>query len=223
MSNDERLDGREHLPHVERRQASNPVKDRRSIIGRGEDAIEHERVEVHVQVQRATEALNHDYGAASAAFDALVPGPLAEHAEDRPHQPGGHGATQVVIPGQQIPQVVRQAEHPVAYGHVRQDVIDQVRRALGHTSSATARAEPTAFAGEGDQPVESTAGAVEPCETAGQPAAAEEVAKGLLDELRQALAVAQRRRLGAERLEVLTHNVVQHGVARRPLLIDRRR
>jgi hypothetical protein len=63
---------------------------------------------------------------------------------------------------------------------------------------------------------------VEPCETAGQPAAAEEVAKGLLDELRQALAIAQRRSLGAERFEVVTDDLIQHGVAGRPLPIDRR-
>lgn len=93
MSRDQRLHGRGHLPYVERRQASNPAKDRRPVIGRGEHAIEHKRVEVHVQVQRAAEALNDNHGAATAAFYPLVPGPLAEHAEDRPRQPGGYGAT----------------------------------------------------------------------------------------------------------------------------------
>ncbi len=50
----------------------------------GSHAIEHERVKVRVQVQRATEALNDDHGAASATVHAVVPGPLTHDAKRRP-------------------------------------------------------------------------------------------------------------------------------------------
>ncbi len=80
VSRDERLHGPESLSHVERRQALSPVKDRHPVNGRGKHAIEHECVEVHVQVQCAAEALNDDHGAAPATVHALVSGPLTYDA-----------------------------------------------------------------------------------------------------------------------------------------------
>ena len=66
--------------------------------------------------------------------------------------------------------------------------------------------------------IEPAGGAPNASEAAGQTAAAEEVAKLLLHEAREALALAQRRRCRAEGLEVVSDDPVQDGgpgIARR--------
>ena len=60
-------------------------------------------------------------------------------AEERAGVDREHGATERVIPRQAIAKRVRQAEHPLADGDMRQDVIDELRRPGGHAPTAAAR------------------------------------------------------------------------------------
>ena len=101
----------------------------------------------------------------------------------------------------------------------RKHPVDQVRGALGHPAPTTTRAEPAALAREPDEPIQAAGRAAKPREPAGQPAAAKERAKFVFHELRQACALAQARRLHAERLEVVVDNLVERAPGWMPGLV----
>ena len=88
-------------------------------------------------------------------------------------------------------------------------MIDQVGRPRGHAPPSTTRTESTTLTRERDQPIEAAAGAPEPREARRQAAARQEVAKFLLNEARQALAIAQAGGLNAEGLEVIADQLMQ--------------
>jgi len=132
-----------------------------------EHAVQHERVQMDVQIQRATEALDDHHGAAAPVADAVA---ACAAPEEPDHRADGHAAdraAQVMIPRQQVPQPMRQAEHPLTDWHIGPDVIDQMRRPLRHAPAATAGAEPAALAREGDQSIEPAGGAPKAGEAAG--------------------------------------------------------
>jgi hypothetical protein len=106
---------------------------------------------------------------------------------------------------------MRQAEDPLSNRNVGEDLINQMRRPLGHTPPATPRAETPALAREGHEAIQSAGGAPKSGETAGQTAAPQEVAELLLDKSREPLAVPQRRGVRTEGLEMVTHDPVQDG------------
>jgi site-specific recombinase XerC len=206
-----------HARHVLARQAADGMKPNGAFL-HGDHAVQHERVEVDVEIERATEPLDDDHGAAPPVDDALAAGALAQEPEDRPHGDAGHGPTQCVVPGQQVPQPMRQTEDPLPDGHVGEDPIDEMRRPLRHPAASTTRAEPPPLARERDQTIQATGGAPESGEAARQTAALQKVPKLLLHEARQPLAVPQQRGMRAERLEVVPDDAVQDGgrrIARR--------
>jgi hypothetical protein len=162
-----------------------------------------------VEIQRPTEALDDHHGAAAPIGDAVTARAAPEEPEDRADGHAADRAAQVMIPRQQVPQSMRQAEHPLTDWHIGPDVIDQMRRPLRHAAAATARAEPAALAREGDQSIEPAGGAPKASEAAGQAAAPQEVTKLLLDKLRQPVAIPQRGGFGAEGLEMLPDEPVE--------------
>ncbi len=60
-----------------------------------------------------------------------------------------HRGKQVRLGGEQMPQGDRKRDHPLAHRHVRDDLLHQMGRGLGHPASPTRRAKPSPFAGEG--------------------------------------------------------------------------
>ena len=62
-----------------------------------------------------------------------------------------HRGKQLRLSGKQVPERDGKGDHPLAYGYVRDDVFDKVRRRLCHASSATGRAKPSPFTGERHQ------------------------------------------------------------------------
>jgi hypothetical protein len=121
-----------------------------------------------------------------------------------------------VIPGEQIPDPMGQAQDPLAHGHARKHVVGQVRRERGQPPGSTARAEAAAFTGERDESVRAARRTPEAREARRQPAAAQVRAKLLLHEPWQPLAAAQAGRLRPERLEMLAHDAVDHARAGSP-------
>ena len=101
-----------------------------------EDTVEHERVEVDVQLQAAAEALDHGHGAGLALRDAVRP----HGARVAGEQPAGihaqHGAAQGVIPRQSVAQAIRQCQDPLAHRDLWQHLVDE----RGGTLRATHRA-----------------------------------------------------------------------------------
>lgn len=157
------------------------------------------------------EALDDHHSAAPAVGDAVTPGATPEEPEHRPQGHAGHSPTQLVIPRQQVPQPMRQAEHPLSDRHVGQDLIDEMRRPLGHPATTAPRAESAALAREGHEAIQAACGAPKPGEAAGQTAAPQEVAKLLLDKSREPLAVPQRRGVCTEGLKMVTDDRIQDG------------
>ena len=94
-----------------------------------------------IQVERATEALNHDDTAGAAVADARIARPVPQLAKHRLREHSSHRAAEIVVPGKEISKPVRQAQDPLAHGHIGEDVVDQMRGALGHPATATAWTE----------------------------------------------------------------------------------
>lgn len=78
-----------------------------------EHAVQHQHVQVDVEIERAAEALQDRHGAAAAVGDAVTACTAPEQSEHRPHGHAAHGPTQVVIPREQVPQPMWQAQHPL--------------------------------------------------------------------------------------------------------------
>ena len=94
---DEGHDGR----HVLAREPPHGMKvDPASV--RSEHAIQHERVEVDVEIEGAAEALNDRHGAALAVGDAVTSCATPQEPEHCAQRNPGHGPTQLVIPGEQV-------------------------------------------------------------------------------------------------------------------------
>jgi len=126
------------------------------------------------------------------------------HRDDR--------AAQRVIPGQQVAHPMRETEHPLAHGDRREDVIHQMRGAVGHPAAAAAWAEAAPLAGKGHEAVQTARAASESREATGQKSARQELAKFLLDEPGEPFAAARTLGLGQERLEMFQHDPVQRAL-----------
>lgn len=110
----------------------------------------------------------------------------------------------------------------MAHRHGGKHVIDQMSGTLGHPAATTARTKTTTLAREGHQSIEPASVAMKPRESRRQAAASEKVPKFLIDEPRQAFPVSKGRRLGAERLEVLEDDAVEHALRGTARLVRRR-
>jgi hypothetical protein len=145
-------DAGDHLRHVVARQALSWMKSQPLAFLR-EHAIDHEGMHVHIQIQGAAEALNDRDGPTPAVRHTIAPRTCTQEAEDGPHVHGHHCATQIVIPREEIAELVRQAQHPLPHGSVRQDVIHEMSRAFRHPSPAARRAKAASRARERHQAI----------------------------------------------------------------------
>ena len=132
------------------------VKAERSVRALDVDAVEQEHMEVHVQVQRAAEALDQGHRPSPRVLprepglgDQVRGETAVDDAERRAHDLG--------VVGEQEPERVRHAQHPLAHGPFGEDLVDEVGGALGHASGAAARTEAAASATEGDETLGATA------------------------------------------------------------------
>ena len=108
-------------------------------------AVENEGMEMDVGLEAAAKPLNRGDGSASTIDDAPAPRAPTLEAEERAGVDAQYGAAEDVIPRQAIAERVREREHPLAHGNMRQDVIDQFRRPGGHAPTSAARTKPAAF------------------------------------------------------------------------------
>jgi hypothetical protein len=173
-----------------------------------------------IQIHGAAEALDDRDGPAPAVCDAAAARACTQKAEDGTRVHTHDRATQIVIPREQVPQTVRQAQHPLANRDVGEYVVNQVSRAFGHASAAAAGTESAALARERYEPIVATRVAVKAGESRGQTPTREELPKLAFDKPRQAVAVAQRGRLRAERLEMITHELREHALCRIARLVS---
>jgi hypothetical protein len=101
----------------------------------GEDTVEKGRVEVGRKAEVAVRALDdgHRSGLSVGQGARLVPlaVPAGHAVREQPH----HLPQQLPAERQREPQRERQRQHELSDGDVGQDVVDQVGRALGHSSA----------------------------------------------------------------------------------------
>jgi hypothetical protein len=180
-----------------------------AVPGAREHAVEHERMQVDVEIECPTETLHNNDGPASCVPEPARLGPRPQVALYSAEQHASHRRAQVVAPSQGVADAWRQGEHPLSHGHLRPDVIHEVRRALGHATSATGRTEPAPLAREGHEPLRAAARAAKPREPTGVPSTPQERVELVVDETRQPLAIAELRRLGPKRVVVVAHDLVQ--------------
>ncbi len=121
-------------------------------------------MEVHVQIDGAPEALDGRDGAAPAAGHAPATGAAALKAKERPCVDTEHRPAEPMVPGAEIAQAVRQAQHPLADRDRRQHMVDEVRRPLSHPPPAAARADGARLARERHQALGVTGIAAKACE-----------------------------------------------------------
>ncbi len=231
------LDRGEHVRDVGRGQIREGVKRDRPRRTACEDAVEHERLYVDVQIERAANALHHGHRPAARVRHTAFSRPDPQVAEARSEPHGHDGAAPRVIPREAIAQPGRQAQHPLhptaqhtrgggpglPHGHVREHMVHQMRGPLGHAAPGATGTAPASCTGERHEPIEAAGLAANPRDPARQPAAAEEVAALLLDEPRQAFAIAHPSGLRTERVEVIADDAGEHTPGGTPRFIPRRR
>ncbi len=149
------------------------------------DAVEHERVEVDVQIQRITEALHEGDGAALAACERHA-GSRAppQRGEDGAHEEAEHRARERAVVGQAVAQGKGQRQHPLPHGDLGQHAVDEVCGGVGHAAAAARRAEAAALAREGHDALASAGVAAYAHEAVGEDPQREERPKLAFDEAR---------------------------------------
>jgi hypothetical protein len=83
-------------------------------------------------LEAAPKALHRCHRSAPAINDPTPASASTLEAEERTGVDAQHGAAEGVIPGEAIAECVRQREHPLAHGDVRQDVVHEIRGTRGH-------------------------------------------------------------------------------------------
>ena len=175
-------------------------------------AVESQRVEMKVQVQRRAEALDEGDGAALLGKGApLSPNAPPQLREERPEERAKDFARELGIVCTAVAKWVWESEHPLANRHRGEDTIHEVSRGVGHAVAAAGRTEATALARERHKAVVTTLVAAQTQKTVGEDAAAQEGPKLLLDESRRRLLSGSC--ACEERLELFANDAVQ----RRPL------
>jgi len=151
--------------------------------GRGEralarvDAVQHQRVEVEVQVESPAESLSEDHRARTAAGSAGCLGALAQPAEDCADEDAAHRTAQSGIEGQQEADAVGERQHPLAHADFGQHRVHEVRRRIRHPPAGARGTEAAAFARESDQLVLAALRATQARESVGKDAASERALK----------------------------------------------
>jgi len=123
------------------------VENRQALGGGGAvDPIEHEAMQMDVEIGGRSEALDERDGA-GVGFGALESGLLDQKCGNDPVDDLQDGREQLRMCSEQ--QAKRDRKHPLAHRHPGDDVLDQVGSGFRHASGATARAEAATLATEG--------------------------------------------------------------------------
>jgi len=192
--------------------------DGATFVHAGEDAIGHEDVEVDKASKRPGEALHEGDGArlAAPASAWLLP------ARDFLHEDAALRGQRIRAEREHAADFVRCCQHPLAHGHVGQEVIHQVRRGVAHPPSRARRARSAAFARERDDDFLTALRAHDAQKAVRQDPATQIPAKLLFDVARERFA-ALFMHGPEERFEVLTHDAMEHRVLRLAARVASRR
>jgi len=137
--------------YMERRVGRSHAMELWAVLFQRVDPVQDQHVQMHVEIERTAETLDEgdDAGAGTAAGGK--PCAMRQVGLDGADD-DGEAATEGIGPaGEEQAQRLGEAQHPLADGHLGEDVIDEMGRGLDHAPSAAGGAEPAAFAGERDE------------------------------------------------------------------------
>ena len=180
-----------------------------------EDPVDRQRVEVHVQIQRPTKALDDGDRTSAAVTMTRCPGPLPVEALQCTHVDREHRAAEAVIPSKPIAELEGKTQHPLTNRRARENVVDEMRRTLGHPAAAAARAEASTLAGKRDQTISTAPRTPKPGKPVREDAAANESLKLALHEQGGAALVLTSIELPEEGLKVVADDAMEHPLLRR--------
>ena len=163
---------------------------------------------MRVEVQRVAEALNEGDGTAGClAVRGRNARPAADRGEDGSDEDLQHIPDQGGVVSEAVAKGKGDRQHPLPDRRLWKDPVHEVSGGIGHVASCAGRTEPSAFAGEGDDPVQAAGVAVNPKETSCQNTAIKERAQFALHETGdQAAALALP---GQKGVEMSGHNAVE--------------
>jgi hypothetical protein len=107
-----------------------------------EDSVRDGHVEMNIQVQASAEALREREGPAAYVAEGMKLRALALPAEDLLDEDATGRGERAWVPGEQEPELVGHAEHPLAQGNVRENMIHEVRCGAAHPPRAVAHPLP---------------------------------------------------------------------------------
>jgi len=165
---------------------------------------------MRVEVERTTEALEEGDCSGLAVREAQAPAAVALPGEDDAEEEADQLAEELRVAREREAELEGEAEHPLAVGDRRQQVVDEVSRGVVGPAGRAARAEP-ALARVGDEPLKAAGGAAQAGEAPAEQAAVQVVPKFFLDEAGIAGSSMQPRP-GEEGLQVLTDDGVEDGL-----------
>ena len=219
----EQTPAREQSPEAARHAARNPCDF--GVVGRCKrdeahragawirvvHTVEHERVEVQIQVQGVPEALHEaDRPALEPPLAPADPGAraAAKSGEHRAQKHAEHVARELAVVGQPVAQLERKRQHPLAHRDLGQHLVDQVCGGLGHAPPPAGGTEPSTLAGERHEPFVPAVRAAHAQEAVAREPAFQIGAKLALDEARDGPVAFARVR--EEGLEFGTQCAMQH-------------
>jgi len=101
------------------------------------DAVEHQHMEVDIQIQGAAKPLHEGNGAALRAQDSGgLAGPTSERSKNRLHKDAEDFADKACVICQAVAKGERERENPLAYGNLGENTIDKMRCGVGHAAAA---------------------------------------------------------------------------------------
>jgi hypothetical protein len=188
---------------------------KRAVGLSNEDPIDHQSMKVHVQVERTAKALDDGHTPRAAVEVTRYLGSLSVEADQSTRVDRKHGAAEGVIPGESIAKLEGKAQHPLTNRRSRENVVDEMRRTLGHPAAAAARAEASTLAGKRDQTISTAPRTPKPGKPVREDAAANESLKLALHEQGGAALVLTSIELPEEGLKVVADDAMEHPLLRR--------
>jgi hypothetical protein len=116
---------------------SQPVESESLPIVLTVDAVEHQHMQVDIQIQGVAKPLHEGDGSALRVRDSgVLANPTSERSKDRLHKDAEDFAHKACVICQAVAKGERERENPLAYGNLGENTIDKMRCGVGHAAAA---------------------------------------------------------------------------------------
>jgi hypothetical protein len=129
------------------------VKDHAPLLVARQHAVQEDGVEVHIQVEAATESLDERQSATFHSIEPLALGAGAIGREDRLDEDAREGSENSGLECRESAELEGERQHELTHGDIWENAIDKMGGAIRHAPARTARADPAQLAREGDKQI----------------------------------------------------------------------